>query len=165
MPKLLTQLSKMLRAQWTHPVRLVMATLGALFIVPLLLIAPQISIHYPQAEAQSPQRIKAQEEEIRQQMIVMSRHLGVTCTTCHKTENFQSDEIPAFKVAKAHIKLTQALIDNGFDGSAKDRPKADCYMCHRGQLMPDYKERLDPMRKESTKKSEAAPAATEKTKK
>jgi hypothetical protein len=125
----------------------------------LLLIAPAIWPPEFEANAQSPQKIKSQEEEMRQQMIVMSRHLGVTCTTCHKTENFQSEEIPAFKTAKAHIKLTQALIDNGLDGSSKDRPKADCYMCHRGQLIPDYKEKLDPMRKEPAKKKEAATAA------
>ena len=123
-------------------------TILTLAVVPLLLVAPQLSLHFPAAQAQSPQKLKAQEDEMRAQMMTMSRHLGVTCTTCHKTENFKSDEIPAFKVAKAHIKLTQLLIDNGLDGSAKDRPKADCYMCHRGQLVPDYKEKLDPMRKE-----------------
>jgi hypothetical protein len=140
------------------------ATAKALIFITalLLLIAPAVWPPEFEAHAQSPQKIKSQEEEVRQQMIVMSRHLGVTCTTCHKTENFQSDEIPAFKIAKAHIKLTQALIDNGLDGSAKDRPKADCYMCHRGQLIPDYKEKLDPMRKEAaTKKEAAAPAAKE----
>jgi len=135
--------------------RLIWMTAAALIVVPVLLIAPQVSIKYPEARAQSPTTIKAQEEEVRQQMMVMSRHLGVTCAACHKTDNFQSDELPAFKTAKAHIKLTQALIDNGFDGSRKDRPKADCYMCHRGQLIPDYKEKLDPMRKDPPKKTQS----------
>lgn len=136
--------------------RLVMSTAFALIAVPALLIAPQISLRYSEAQAQSPEVIKSQEEEIRQQMLVMSRHLGVTCTTCHRTENFKSEELPAYKVAKAHLKLTQVLIDNGLDGSRKDRPKADCYMCHRGQLIPDYKEKLDPMRKDPPKKGHAA---------
>ncbi len=142
--------------------RLIMSTAAALIAVPTLLVAPQISLRYLEAQAQSAEAIKSQEEEIRQQMLVMSRHLGVTCTTCHKTENFKSDEMPSYKTAKAHIKLTQTLIDSGLDGSRKDRPKADCYMCHRGQLVPDYKEKLDPMRKEPLKKSQAPVAEGEK---
>jgi hypothetical protein len=39
--------------------------------------------------------------------------------------------------------LRQLLIDNGFDG--KRGPKADCYMCHRGDLKPKYKEKVDPI--------------------
>lgn len=111
-------------------------------IVPLLLIAPDIDV----AHAESAQKVKSQDEEMRQTMIVMSRHLGVTCTVCHNTENFKSDEKMPFKVAKDHIKLTQLLIDNGMDGK-NGHPKADCFMCHRGALKPDYKEKLDPMQK------------------
>jgi hypothetical protein len=96
-------------------------------------------------DAQSASKLKSQEEEIRQSMIVISRQLGVTCTSCHKTDNFKSDEMKNFKVAREHMKITQLLIDNGFDGNKK--PKADCYMCHRGKLVPDYIEKVDPMRK------------------
>lgn len=83
--------------------------------------------------------IKASEEQMREQMIVISRQVGVTCTTCHNTDNFKSDKKDSFKIAKEHMKLTQLLIDGGMNG--KTGPKADCYMCHRGQLKPDYKEK------------------------
>lgn len=129
----------------------IMITLCAL-LLPLLPIAPQLPLKFSQAKAQSPEKLKANEEEVRQQMLAMSRQLGVTCTTCHKTENFVADDLPAFKTARAHIKLTQLLIDGGFDGSKKGQPKADCYLCHRGKLIPDYRELLDPLRKEPTKK-------------
>ena len=48
------------------------------------------------------------------------------------------------------MRITQALIDNGFDGKEK-RPKADCYMCHRGQLHPKFKEPFDPLTMEKEK--------------
>lgn len=114
----------------------------AALIGPLLLIAPYVE----QAFAQSPQKLKSQEEEIRQSMITISRQLGVTCSKCHNTENFKSDEKVPFKVAKEHLKLTQLLIDNGMDGK-NGTQKADCYMCHRGQLKPDSREKIDPMEK------------------
>lgn len=114
-------------------------TIAALF-VPILLASPYVG------QAQSAQKMKSQDEEMRQSMVVISRQLGVTCTTCHKTENFKSDEKVPFKVAKDHIKLTQLLIDNGMDGK-NNRPKADCFMCHRGNLRPDYREKIDPMQR------------------
>ena len=84
--------------------------------------------------------IKSNEELMREQMIVISRQLGVTCITCHNTDNFKSDSKDAFKVAKEHMKLTQGLIDMGMNG--KGTAKADCYMCHRGQLKPAYQEKI-----------------------
>lgn len=95
--------------------------------------------------AQSASKLKLQEQEIRQNMIVISRQLGVTCTSCHKTDNFKSNELSNFKVAQEHMKITQLLIDSGFNGDKA--PKADCYMCHRGKLKPDYIEKVDPMQK------------------
>jgi hypothetical protein len=95
------------------------------------------------AIAQTPGKLKSQEEEIREVMVTMSRQLGVTCTSCHNTDNFKSDKMNNFKVAREHMKLTQVLIDNGMDG--KKDAKADCYMCHRGKLKPDYREILDPI--------------------
>ena len=95
------------------------------------------------AIAQTPSKLKSQEELIREAMVSMSRQLGVTCTSCHNTENFKSDKLDTFKVAREHMKLTQVLIDNGMDG--KKSAKADCYMCHRGKLKPDFREVLDPI--------------------
>lgn len=98
----------------------------------------------PAAIAISPDEIKKKEEDIRAIMFTISRQLGVTCTTCHETENFRENKKSEFKVALEHMKITQTLIDKGFDG--KKGPKADCYMCHRGQLKPSYKEPQNPMR-------------------
>lgn len=81
------------------------------------------------------QKLKAQEEAIREQMLSISRQLGVRCTACHNLKNFASDEMAAFKVSKEHLRITQLLIDAGMDGK-QGRPKADCYMCHRGELKP-----------------------------
>jgi uncharacterized HAD superfamily protein len=94
---------------------------------------------FAQSSSNTPAGIKSNEEQMREQMIVISRQLGVTCITCHNTENFKSDRKDTFKIAKEHMKLTQLLIDSGLNG--KPAAKADCYMCHRGQLKPDYKEK------------------------
>ncbi|MGZ3769810.1 MAG: hypothetical protein ACXVCP_09290 [Bdellovibrio sp.] len=78
------------------------------------------------------------EEKIREEMIVFSKELGVTCSECHNVQNFSDGSRKSFKVGKEHMKLTQMLKENGFDG--KKGPMSTCYMCHRGKLMPDYKE-------------------------
>lgn len=110
----------------------------------VLLILPSL-LWSAGALAQSAEAVKQQEDAVRKQMVAISRQLGVTCTVCHKTDNFKSSEKMQFRVALEHIKLTQLLIDNGMDG--KKSPMADCYMCHRGKLSPDYKEKIDPLQK------------------
>lgn len=92
-------------------------------------------------QAQTAKELKEKEEAIRQSMLQISRQLGVTCNTCHNTSNFKSNEKPLFQVAAFHMKITQQLIDSGFNGK-EGQPKADCYMCHRGQLKPDFKEKI-----------------------
>lgn len=92
----------------------------------------------PQAQAEPVSKFVTNEEKIREEMIVISRELGVTCNACHNVQNFKADDKKSFKVGKEHMKLTQMLRDNGLDG--KKGPKATCYMCHRGKLVPDYKE-------------------------
>lgn len=92
----------------------------------------------PTAHSESVATFVSKEEEIREQMITISRELGVTCTECHKVSNFADGSKKSFKVGKEHMKLTQMLKENGLDG--KKGPAATCYMCHRGKLMPDYKE-------------------------
>jgi len=98
----------------------------------------------PMAWSQLPSKVKLEEEIQRERMIVMTRQLGVTCNTCHDNKNFISDKKMPYKIAKEHIRLTQLLIDNGMDGQ-NNHPKADCFMCHRGKLKPDYKEPFDPL--------------------
>lgn len=72
-------------------------------------------------------------------MVVISRHLGVTCTECHNLKNFRDDSKKAFKVSLEHMKWVELLKANGMDG--KNAPEATCYMCHRGLLQPAYKEK------------------------
>lgn len=117
-------------------------------LIPILLAAPQ-------SESQNAKTIKANDEIYREYKVGISRQLGVTCNTCHNQNNFASAEKMEFKVAKEHFRLTQMLIDNGMNGE-KGKPKADCYMCHRGKLMPDYKEHYDPMTMDKTPKKKKA---------
>lgn len=98
------------------------------FLVVLLLACPSF--------AQTPSKVKSQEEQMREMMVSISKQLGVTCTACHNPENFRSNAKMEFKIAKEHMKITQLLIDNGMDG--KKGPKASCYMCHQGQMKPSY---------------------------
>lgn len=106
--------------------------------VPLLLLFFLLLI--PQAHSESVTKFVTKEEKIREEMIVISRELGVTCTECHNVQNFRDDSKKTFKVSKDHMKITQMLKENGFDG--KKGPMSTCYMCHRGKLKPDYKEPL-----------------------
>lgn len=105
---------------------------AAVFIIMLIMS--------PKGYSESASKLKTNEEKIRQEMIVISRQLGVTCTECHNIQNFASDEKKTFKVSKDHIRITETLRANGFDG--KKGPEATCYMCHQGKLQPNYKEVL-----------------------
>lgn len=96
------------------------------------------------AQITGAERLKANDAAIREQMMLISRQLGVSCTACHNIKNFADGSKREFAVAKDHMRLTQVLIDAGMDGKEK-RSKADCYMCHRGKLMPDYKEPKNPL--------------------
>lgn len=102
--------------------------------------------------AQTAETIKKSEEEIRQEMIKISRQLGVACTECHSTKNFKYDDRLNYKVSLAHMKMTEMLKQNGFSGK-NNEPEASCYMCHRGQLKYEFKERFnDHYRSEPKKK-------------
>lgn len=113
-------------------------------VVLAVLIALSIYAHHKlsfdlaKAQAESPQNLMKSEERVRQDMIVISRQLGVTCTECHDVQNFKNGEKKTYKVALEHMKLVSILKDHGMNG--KTGPEADCYLCHRGKLMPDYKE-------------------------
>lgn len=96
-------------------------------------------------------KLRNEEEEMRLYMIEISRQLNVTCVTCHNPKNFKEGNLAAFKTAKEHIKLTRVLMEAGMNGRDKN-PKADCYMCHRGKLKPDYlepKDALTPLKKDA----------------
>lgn len=95
----------------------------------------------PKGYTESASKLKTNEDKVRQEMIVISRQLGVTCTECHNVNNFASDEKTGFKVAKDHMRIVETLRSNGFDG--KKGPEASCYMCHTGKIRPEYKEKLE----------------------
>lgn len=116
----------------------------------ILTLGPFLFLRPELANSQSIKTLKAEDELMRRTMVTMSRQLGVACTTCHNQKNFASAEKTEFKTAKDHMRLVQLLIDNGMDGKEK-RPKADCYMCHRGKLKPDFIEPFDPMTMEKLK--------------
>jgi hypothetical protein len=98
----------------------------------------------PRAYTQSAQKLKTQEEIVREEMIDISKQLNVTCTECHKVDNFKDSSKATFKAAREHMKIVQVLKNNGFDG--KQGPLATCYMCHRGELRPAYREGLKPVK-------------------
>jgi hypothetical protein len=109
---------------------------SAIFVVMLILS--------PKAHTESAAALKTNEEKVRQDMIVISRQLGVTCNECHNVQNFAAADLKSFKVSKDHMRIVATLKANGFDG--KKGPEVSCFMCHQGKLHPDYKE------KESAKK-------------
>lgn len=121
--------------------RFIILGLSSLVLGLLLVTEPSQSQSSQLAGARD---LKMSDEQMRQQMIVISRQLGVNCLTCHETDNFKSDKKREFKVSKDHMRIVQVLIDNGMNGSA-GMPKADCYMCHRGHLKPAYQETYDPL--------------------
>lgn len=124
-----------------------------LFASPAISISLVLSLVFSSeiSLSQSAHELKKNSEEYRAYMVEISRQLGVSCVACHSTKNFASDEKKEFRVAKDHMRITQTLIDAGFNGE-KGQPKADCFMCHRGQIKPDYREKHDPMTMEKLRK-------------
>lgn len=88
----------------------------------------------PSAKTESAQALKATEEQVREQMLQITKELGTTCTECHRVDNFADAAKKGFQIAAKHLKLVAAMKENGFDG--KNGPEANCYMCHRGELRP-----------------------------
>lgn len=108
-----------------------------LLLTAMLFLGLALLTFGPRAHSQSAQKLKEQEEKVREYMLEISKDLNVTCTECHKTDNFKDDRMHTFKVSREHIKIVEVLKSNGFNG--KDGPMATCYMCHRGELKPAYK--------------------------
>jgi hypothetical protein len=77
------------------------------------------------------------EIQIRNKMVEISRHLGVTCTECHDLKNFKSDKMPKKKTAALHMQMVD-MINKEFKG--KLNFEMNCFLCHRGKLVPIYKE-------------------------
>lgn len=79
-------------------------------------------------------------DKYRDQMIVISRQLGVTCTHCHDTKNYRDNSKKTHQIAKAHMEMVD-MINEKYKHSFSE--KVDCYMCHKGTAKPDYKEKKD----------------------
>ncbi len=82
------------------------------------------------------EKLKTESELMMESMQLMSQQLGVTCTTCHNPKNWKDSSKREFKVSLDHMKITQTLIDQGFDGTKYS--KATCYTCHQGELNPPH---------------------------
>lgn len=100
----------------------------------------KLNVDLSRAEAQTPQKLIKSEEKVRQEMIIISRQLGVTCTECHNVQNFKNADKKSFKVALEHMKITALLSDHGMNG--KTGPAASCFMCHQGKLSPVFRENI-----------------------
>lgn len=88
----------------------------------------------PPAKTQSARNLKQTEQQIREEMLQITKELGTTCVACHQTNNFKDSSKKAFQVGAQHMKLVAVMKANGFDG--KNGPEANCYMCHRGEIKP-----------------------------
>lgn len=75
----------------------------------------------------------------REEMLVMSRQLGVTCNHCHDPANFRDGKLKNFQIAKEHMRVVE-FINSPKGWSSK--PKVDCYTCHKGSAKFEYKEKL-----------------------
>ena len=83
--------------------------------------------------------------ETRKIMVDWSRQLGVTCQYCHNVENFKAFEKRPMRIAQAHDHWVKLLNTQGqYREGSKTGPVVDCYMCHRGKAIPDYKEKTNP---------------------
>ena len=110
----------------TFWLRLVYSTLIA---VPLSFA---LFLSYSEADKES----KDWDLQKREEMVRMSRQLGVTCTHCHDVTNLRKTDKPPYKIALDHIRITTLLNQEGFKG----KPKVDCFLCHRGAAKPPYHE-------------------------
>jgi hypothetical protein len=113
------------------------------FYTPIFLLAENESETTPLPTPALTSDSLSKEIEMRKLMLDWSRHLGVTCNYCHDTNNFKNNEKAAFKVGIKHKGLVRLLNEEVFterDKGGNLKIVADCYMCHRGQSTPKYKE-------------------------
>jgi len=106
-------------------------------VLMVLVLAMGIFLLTPVARTESAQKLKSNEEEMRQQMLQLTKELGTTCTECHNVANFKDSSKHSFQIAAQHLKLVAVMKENGLDG--KKGPEANCFMCHRGELHPPSK--------------------------
>jgi hypothetical protein len=68
-----------------------------------------------------------------------SRSLGVTCTHCHDTARWESDDKPQKKIAREMMRMSQDINEKylkSIAGLKSEKPTVNCTTCHRGQVKP-----------------------------
>jgi hypothetical protein len=79
----------------------------------------------------------------KERMLGWSRQLGVTCVHCHNLDNFKDATKPTFKMSMLHrqsVRILQEEVFNQRDKGHVLKVQVDCYMCHRGKALPDFRE-------------------------
>ncbi|MBK6480260.1 MAG: c-type cytochrome [Saprospiraceae bacterium] len=73
-------------------------------------------------------------------MDAWSKALGVSCSHCHRTDDFASDEKKQKSIARDMVNLGTMINEKlkTIDGLSK-RPVVNCISCHRGTLKPALK--------------------------
>lgn len=89
---------------------------------------------------QETQLSKDQEIKVREEMVHIAKQLGVTCTYCHKTEQFRDSSLKTYQTAKEHIRITELLNSKEAFNS---KPKVSCYTCHQGKAKFEYEMKKD----------------------
>ena len=80
----------------------------------------------------TPALVKKKEEEVRKQMLQISKELGVTCAYCHNVKNWKEDNKLEWKIAAEHLKMTDAIRQYNMNGKEKIA-EVGCFVCHRGE--------------------------------
>jgi len=65
--------------------------------------------------------------------------LGISCSGCHNTKDWASDEKSEKNIARGMYKLRQIInkeISINIENEAKIKPLVNCGTCHRGNKIP-----------------------------
>jgi hypothetical protein len=65
-------------------------------------------------------------------MSALTGLIGVTCSTCHVPDHWESDELIPKQTARRHFKM-QADLNRDYFGGAN---AISCWTCHRGSRIP-----------------------------
>jgi hypothetical protein len=75
-------------------------------------------------------------DELKREMKLMTRSLGVKCDYCHRTdiEDYATDEIDEKVVARKMMRMVERINRQHF--TWPEAPEATCFMCHHGEPVP-----------------------------
>lgn len=110
------------------------------FILPATFARAKLTPKAPSPSTQIVEKDPDPQFELqRESMIKISRQLGVTCTYCHDVKNYKDGSMKTHGVTLNHMKIVETL-----NKQYKNKiSTVDCYMCHRGKAVPEYKEKLN----------------------